>query len=129
MAPCRILLVDDDATTLHLLGELLGGEGRLITVAGNAKEAYRRYLEQPPDVIVIDLGLPGEGGLHIAAQLLEIDGATVILVYSGFIDQAVRRRAEAIGVRACIEKPSTDELVAIVAQHCEASEPPTVTSC
>jgi CheY-like chemotaxis protein len=129
MSPCRILLVDDDATTLHLLGELLSGDDRLVAVAGNAKEAYRRYLEQQPDVIVIDLGLPGEGGLDIATQLLEFDGATVILVYSGYIDEAVRRRAERIGVHACIEKPDTDELVAIVSQHCEASGPPTVTSC
>jgi two-component system KDP operon response regulator KdpE len=121
MSPCRILVVDDDATTLHLLGELLDGDDRHVVTAANAKEAYRRYLEQRPDVIVIDLGLPGEGGLDIANQLLEFDGATVILLYSGYIDEAVRRRADLIGVRACIEKPGTDELVAVVSQHCPAS--------
>jgi CheY-like chemotaxis protein len=129
MSPCRILIVDDDATTLHLLGELLDGDDRHIAVAGNAKEAYHHYLAQRPDVIVVDLGLPGEGGLDVATQLLEFDGAAVILVYSGMIDDAVQRRAERIGVVACVEKPDTERLVAIVSQHCEASEPPTVTSC
>ena len=78
MSPCRILVVDDHDATQQLVRELLEADGhRLVVGAGNAKEAYRSYLTYRPDIVVMDLMLPGEGGLDIAAQILEFDEEAV----------------------------------------------------
>ena len=119
MSARRILLIDDDEGTLTFLRGLLEAEGLPVVAVGhNAKEAYRLYLEHRPQVLVMDLMLPGEGGLDIAAQVLEVDPDVAVVLYSAFIDDAVRRRAEAIGVACCVSKDEPEVLVAEVRQRC-----------
>jgi CheY-like chemotaxis protein len=119
--PCRILLIDDDEATLDVLAGFLADGSRTVVRAHNAKEAYRFYLEQRPDVIVVDLMLPGEGGLDIAAQILEVDAAAPIILYSAHLDDAVIRRATAVGIRDCIAKEHVEDLLDRVREHCAAA--------
>lgn len=124
MPACRVLIVDDDEAVRTLLEASLGTEDDLDiefgTLARNAKEAYHLYLEARPDLVVVDLMLPGEGGLDIAAQLLEFDPGVPVVVFSAYVDDAVRARAQRLGVLECIAKDCVDELSALVRERCAA---------
>lgn len=124
MPACRVLIVDDDEAVYTLLAASLGTdddmEVEIAALARNAKEAYHLYLEARPDLVVIDLVLPGEGGLDIAAQLLEFEPCVPVIVFSAHVDEAVRARAERLGVLACISKDRVEELSIIVRERCAA---------
>lgn len=65
----HILVVDDDTRITSLLKRLLAYEGYSVTVASNGYEALQRSLERPPDLIVLDIMLPGIDGLEVARRL------------------------------------------------------------
>ena len=76
----RLLVVDDDAEVRRLLSDYLGGQG--FEVAGCADSlALRQALNQaPPDLILLDVGLPGEDGLSLARFLREHHDLPVIII-------------------------------------------------
>ncbi len=55
----KILLVDDSKTELHVLSELLGKKGYEVRTAENGEEALRRLQEDKPDLILMDVVMPG----------------------------------------------------------------------
>lgn len=67
----RILVVDDNATNASLLVSLLEPLGFEVTTALNGKEAVRRALDQPPDLMLLDLFMPGMNGLEVTRTIRE----------------------------------------------------------
>lgn len=65
----HILVVDDDPRITGLLQRLLAYEGYGVVVAGNGNEALQRSLECVPDLIILDLMLPGIDGLEVVGRL------------------------------------------------------------
>lgn len=64
-----LLIVDDDPGLRELLGDYLGREGYTVKTAADAVEMDRALAEAQPDLLVLDLMLPGEDGLSIARRL------------------------------------------------------------
>ena len=69
MAKEKILVVDDEEDILELLTFNLSREGYLVSCAASAEEALTRVRSEAPDLIVLDLMLPGMDGLEVARQL------------------------------------------------------------
>jgi two-component system response regulator MprA len=65
----HLLVVDDDPRITELLRRVLAYEGYTVTVAATGDDALARSLERPPDLIVLDLMLPGMDGLEVARRL------------------------------------------------------------
>ncbi len=65
----KILIVDDEALTLQLLGLSLERAGYTITVARDAGEAMKKVVAGAPDLFILDVMLPGVSGLELCAQL------------------------------------------------------------
>jgi putative two-component system response regulator len=65
----RILIVDDDPTISAFLAELLRSDGHQVQVATNGNAALKEIALQPPDLVLLDLGLPGLGGLEVCRRL------------------------------------------------------------
>jgi len=65
----RILVVDDDPELRELLGQYLSEQGYQVTGVENATEMDKFLAENTPDLIILDLMLPGEDGLSIAKRL------------------------------------------------------------
>ncbi len=74
----RVLIVDDDGQVRGLLAFLLAREGHSIEEAGTAEEALERLRKSPPDLILLDLNLPGRSGLDVL-RVVRASAATRLL--------------------------------------------------
>ena len=65
----NILLVDDSKTELHFMSDLLGKRGFTVRTAENAEEAMRRLGEETPDLILMDVVMPGQNGFQLTRSI------------------------------------------------------------
>lgn len=76
----RIAIVEDDADLRHTMLEYLQLKGYPAWGARNAEDFYRRFAVDVADVVVLDIGLPGEDGISVARHLRELPNLTIIIV-------------------------------------------------
>jgi DNA-binding response OmpR family regulator len=76
----RILVVDDDPTVAEVVVKYLERDGHVVESAGDGAEALRRALANPPDLLVLDLMLPGMDGLQVCKKLRERWPVPVIML-------------------------------------------------
>ena len=69
MAIQKILLVDDSKTELHHLSELLTRKGFAVRTAENGEEAMRRLVDDKPDLILMDVVMPGQNGFQLTRSI------------------------------------------------------------
>ena len=69
MAIEKILLVDDSKTELHFLSDLLTKRGYKVRTAENADEAMKRLGEDKPDLILMDVVMPGQNGFQLTRAI------------------------------------------------------------
>jgi len=65
----KILLVDDSKTELHALSEMLGKRGFVVRTAENGEEAFKRLEEEVPDLILMDVVMPGQNGFQLTRAI------------------------------------------------------------
>jgi DNA-binding NtrC family response regulator len=78
----RILVVDDEPGVQESLRMLLKSEGD-VTVVGNVEDALREIASEPPDLVLLDLVMPGRSGLDLLADLQERDVRAPVIVLTG----------------------------------------------
>lgn len=103
----RILIVDDNPTNLKLAAELLGYEGHEVLEATDAEAAEATLRRMTPDLILMDIGLPGMDGLTFTRKL-KADPSTrgiPIAVLTAFAMRSDEERARAAGCDGYITKP------------------------
>ena len=114
-SPGTVLVVDDEAQIRGLLVAILRPRGYLVRTAASAEEAQERLKTLRPDVILLDLHLPGKSGQDVLAQL-RADPVTrllPIIMITGEASGEDRLRAIAGGVTDFVAKPfATEELLA-----------------
>ena len=115
MAIQKILLVDDSKTELHYLSELLSKRGYAVRTAENGEDAMRRLGEEKPDLILMDIVMPGVDGFR-ATRTLANDPATraiPVIMVSSKNQETDKVWGMRQGARDYIVKPvDADELVA-----------------
>jgi len=117
MSEIRVLIVDDHAVVRSGLRLLIEREQDLTTVdeAANAAEAIYRMIEQKPDVLLIDVTMPGESGIEAIPKLLAASPSSKVLVLSMHDDPRYVRDAFAAGASGYVLKEAADaELVAAI---------------
>ncbi|GAB4010565.1 response regulator [Nocardioides ultimimeridianus] len=108
----RILVVDDEPQIVRALSINLRARGYEVTTAGDGEEALAVTELAPPDVVVLDLGLPDLDGIDLIARLRSRSGVP-ILVLSGRSDSADKVEALDAGADDYVTKPfGMDELLA-----------------
>jgi twitching motility two-component system response regulator PilH len=65
----KILVVDDSKTELHHLSDILGKRGYVVRTAENGEEAMRRLGEDKPDLILMDVVMPGQNGFQLTRSI------------------------------------------------------------
>ena len=69
MAIQKILLVDDSKTELHHLTDILSKRGYAVRTAENGEDAMRRLAEDKPDLILMDVVMPGQNGFQLTRAI------------------------------------------------------------
>ena len=90
--PLRILVVDDDPAMVGAITALVGTEGHQVITAYDGLTAVRRFRDEHPDLVLLDLAMPGPDGFNVAGQMRAI-GQAPILVVSGESGEAAKVRA------------------------------------
>ncbi|HXM03662.1 MAG TPA: response regulator [Chthoniobacterales bacterium] len=120
-----ILVVDDNPINLKLVADLLAFEGYRVLKAVDGEEAAHRVQEDPPELILLDVDLPGIDGLTLTKRL-KGDSRTadiIIVALTAFAMKGDRQRAIAAGCDAYVTKPiDTRELPAQVAELLQRRE-------
>lgn len=78
--PHKLLLVDDDPTLLRFVSEYLEGRGFGINTADSGTEALRLAYREHPDLVVLDVMMPGMDGWEVTQRLRELSDVPIILV-------------------------------------------------
>jgi len=104
MASETLLLVDDDTTLLRFLTEYLEREGYTVRTADRGQAALRQFYEARPDIVVLDVMMPGMDGWEVCARLRELAETPVILL-TAKTSEADKLRGFRLGVDDYITKP------------------------
>jgi CheY-like chemotaxis protein/anti-sigma regulatory factor (Ser/Thr protein kinase) len=98
-ATSRILVVDDDRAFRHALATLLEDAGHIVLQAADGPEALSKLTDGKPDVMLLDIGLPGMSGLDVLAQVRTLAAPPRVIVVTAddtpeMLLRAVRRQAD-----------------------------------
>ncbi len=100
----RIVLVDGEEAVLRLMSRFLQPTFEIVATAENGREAVSIVLQQQPDVLVMDIGVPVLHGLDVVALLNQSKIATKVVFLSTFGDRHLFAAALAAGAHAFVFK-------------------------
>lgn len=105
--PATLLIVDDEPQIRKLLETLLQHEGYQTLTAGSGEEALRMVAQQPPDLILLDIMMPGMDGYEVASQLKgdETTANIPIIMLSALSESSARVSGLETGAEEFISKP------------------------
>ncbi|NBU58873.1 MAG: DNA-binding response regulator [Betaproteobacteria bacterium] len=119
MAKIRVVLTDDHAVVRMGFRLLLGGTHDIEVVgeAESGEEAVKRFVELKPDVLVMDLSMPGMGGLEAVTRVLAKDDHARILILSAHEDTIHPKRVLKAGAAGYLSKRSAAEELIQAIRH------------
>ncbi len=122
-APIRALIADDIPELRTLLRTTLQGRGfELVGEAADGRETLTLAVDREPDVVVLDLGMPGVEGPDLIAELRRRAPAVRVVALAAFAAAELARQALDRGAHACLDKEGDpDQLVATLREVCGRS--------
>lgn len=119
----RLLIADDDQLVRSVLSSQLGGEMDVVAVASDAEEAIAAAREHKPDVALIDVQMPGGGGIHAAREISRDCPETAIVALSADESHDVVLDMLNAGAMSYIRKGApSHEIVDALMQSIEANQ-------
>mgnify|MGYP001183609222 FL=1 len=114
----KLLIVDDQAGIRILLTEVFGAEGYETFQAANGKDALAIVREHAPDLVLLDMKIPGMDGLEILKQIKEINKDIKVIMMTAYGELDIIRQATELGALMNFTKPfDIDELRIAVSAH------------
>jgi len=117
--PKRILIADDSMLMRRMIADSLSaGDWQVVAEAADGAEAVELFEKTRPDVVTMDIVMPGTDGLHALARILQIDPAAKVVVVSALnqtklISEAIRK-----GAQDFIAKPFLPEQLQETVESC-----------
>ena len=105
-APLRIVICEDDDKLAELVEELLDGDSRFVVVGRGAdgNEAVRLCEERSPDIVLMDIGMPGRDGIDATHAIHARDREQHVVIYTGSDEYDDVARADAAGAVGFLHK-------------------------
>ena len=130
MKPPRILIVDDHATNIELTRFVLEADGLLVDAVSNARQALQQIHASPPDLVLMDIQMPGIDGLDLTRRL-KADPATrsiVVVAFTAYAMKGDEARLRCAGCDGYLAKPINvarfaDQVRALLAAGVQAAGP------
>ena len=114
-APTRardVLIVEDNADQARTLCVFLGMKGHRLHIAPKGAAALEAARRMRPDVVLLDLGLPGLDGIEVARRPREEHGASLrIIAITAYGSESVRRQTEEAGCELHLVKPADPRFI------------------
>ncbi len=113
----RVLVVDDNVDTANGMARLLKLSGHEVRVANDGEDALKLAREQRPEILLLDLGLPGMNGYELASALRREEWSkdSVLIAVSGYGESQARDRAKEAGFNHHLVKPvNFDTVLALI---------------
>jgi two-component system nitrogen regulation response regulator NtrX len=111
----RILVVDDEQGIRAALGQLLEYEGYEVRTASNATEGLAEYQKFRPNLVFMDVKMPGMDGMEALKKLREIDPVATVVMISGHATIRTAVEATQLGAYEILEKPlDTDRILVML---------------
>jgi DNA-binding NarL/FixJ family response regulator len=104
--PLRIAVCEDDENLAMLIVETLESDGRFVVVgrARTGDEAIALAVQETPDVILMDIGMPGRDGIEATREIQSHDNGQHVVVYTGSDEYADVARADEAGAVGFLHK-------------------------
>ncbi len=80
----KILIVDDDQSMRYSLNRMLEGQGFFVSLARNGMEALERFDAEKPDLVIMDIKMPGQSGLEVLREIKERDPKALVILMTAF---------------------------------------------
>ena len=112
-----ILVVDDEESILTSLSNILRDEGYEVAVAKSGTEAMRAYMTDPPDLMILDIWMPGMDGMETLRRVRELTPTAQVMVMSGHGSIETAVKAIKLGAYDYIEKPLSLESITLRVKH------------
>jgi excisionase family DNA binding protein len=100
-----VLVVDDDARIREYVRVNLEMEGYVVREASSADEALQAIEDQAPDLVLLDVVMPGVDGWQMLQRMQERHGSIPVIMFSGQVDENAAGEATERGARGFIGKP------------------------
>jgi DNA-binding NtrC family response regulator len=111
-----ILVVDDEEVMRDVLGTVLAAEGYQVELAKKGEEGLDKFGQRPYDLVLLDVSMPGMGGLRTLEEVLKLDAETVVIIITAFATFDTAIAAMQRGAFTCISKPfDNKEILKLVA--------------
>lgn len=118
MKPLKILFADDDLKYSMLLKRFLEKEGYVVTYAGNGHIALEQFPLVKPDLVLLDINMPGYNGFEVAEQIRRTDRRVLIFFLSDRSDKADRLQGFQLQANDYLAKPFyPEELIARIRER------------
>jgi DNA-binding NtrC family response regulator len=101
----KILVVDDEIQVVRLLQEFLTSKGYRVYTALNSAEALANVREMKPRIVLLDIMMPGMGGIDTLKEIKKIDPDIAVIMVTAVIDEELANRAVKLGAYDYITKP------------------------
>ncbi|MGE0862713.1 MAG: sigma-54-dependent transcriptional regulator [Vicinamibacterales bacterium] len=113
----RILVIDDEPAIRDSLKMILEYEGYEVMQAATGEEGVKLVERESPDLVFLDIKMPGMDGLEVLQKLAHMVETTPFVVISGHADTATAVRATKLGAFDFIEKPLTQDRVLVTVRN------------
>jgi len=113
MRPVRVLIVDDSAILRKLLSDLLASDAEIVVAgtAGNGRQALARILEIKPDLVTLDVDMPGMNGMEALVEIRKLYAKLPVIMFSALTERGATATLDALarGASDYVAKPSYRE--------------------
>jgi len=106
-----VLVCDDEEIMRDVLGTILSDVGYKVDLARTGEEAIEIYSQRPSDIVLMDVSMPGMGGLTALEELIKLDGEAVVLMITAYATFDTAISAWEKGAFGVVRKPFQNEQI------------------
>jgi len=115
----KLLLIDDEETIVRVLSISLKSDGHDVVGAYSGEEGLKVFRRESPDVVLVDIKMPGMDGIEVLKRVKNINPDTEVIIVTGHGDMDSAIEALQLGASDFINKPVKDEVLAIALKRAE----------
>ena len=114
VAPLKLLIVDDHAALRQMVRQLFDAREVTILEAATGEEAVALFSAEHPDWVVMDMRMPGMGGIKATEALRRLDPTARVIMISQFTDPEYVEQARRVGAQEFVNKENLSRLPQII---------------